>query len=81
MSRAMVCDQCGAVLPLNARGEAESGEDAAWLSLTAGGSTYDLCTRVCAHALLDDDDFRASVDAYTEIITEIANVVRDERDA
>lgn len=79
MSKALMCDACGEVLPLNSRGEHEGGEDAAWIRLTLASQTFDVCTRSCAVALLEREDVIAAHDAYTEVITGIATI-RDERE-
>jgi hypothetical protein len=74
MSKAIVCDQCGSVLVVNDRGESESetGEEAAWVKIVTTFAKYDLCTRACAHALLDSAEFVEAMDEGAAVIAEIA---------
>lgn len=72
-----MCDQCGETLPLDSRGEAENGEDSAWLSLSLANDSHDFCTRSCVHAFLERQDVIAAHDAYAESITGIALLIRD----
>lgn len=81
MSRALVCDNCGESLTLNARGEHDGGEDAAWLRLEVGGQGYDLCTRSCVVAFLEHADVIAAHDAYAESITGVARAIAGEDDS
>ena len=81
MSRGLVCDHCGTVLPLNAKGENEFGEDAAWLHISTGvmETAWDLCSRSCAVELLADGEVVAQVlDAELAAIAEITRGIRGE---
>lgn len=78
MSRAMLCDQCDAVLPLNARGEHEGGEDAAWIVVHIATLKLDVCSRSCAHELLDRADIVAAHDSYLEVIAGITRDISDD---
>lgn len=80
MSRALCCDNCGTVLPINAKGENDAGEDAAWLVLkTTTQESFDLCTRSCMHEFIDRPEFVEAIEAWQETIAEIAGVIRDRR--
>ena len=84
MSRALVCDNCGVTLgPLDKNGEHESGEDAAWVQVSARGLNewLDACTRSCAVELIESGPFADAVDAQAEVISSIARAVRDDRAA
>ena len=81
MSRGRICDQCGTVLAVNRKGDDHDGESAAWMTLTTGdGSALDLCSRSCAHELLDDEDFVTAYEANVEAIVGIARVIRGDDD-
>lgn len=79
MSRAMVCDNCGAVLPLDLNGGSSTGEDSAWIAITAANSTFEVCTRSCAHELLDRPDVVEAINAWLETVTDIANSIAEAR--
>lgn len=79
MSRALVCDQCGVSLVLNSRGESPDGDDAAWIKLSIANQSFDLCTRSCVVALLDEPEVIALHDEYTETITGIASLIEEGR--
>lgn len=76
MSRALVCDHCEESLVLNAKGEHEGGEDAAWIRLTIANESYDLCTRSCAVAFLDRPEVIEAHNAWAEAITDISRAIR-----
>jgi hypothetical protein len=80
--KGLICDNCGTVLALDGRnGESSTGEEAAWISIEAGGLSVLACTRACAIELLGDDgQLREVIDAYAVMISEIAHAVngRDE---
>lgn len=78
MSKGLVCDQCGALLVLNSRGESDTGEEACWLSVDTTFGHFDLCTRECAHALLDSPDFVEHMIKGAECIAEIVAIINDE---
>lgn len=73
MSKAMVCDQCGTVLVVNDRGDDANGDSAAWIVLETAYRKYDLCSRACVHALVDDEDFEY---VYEDGIAAVAAVTR-----
>lgn len=75
MSRGLVCDQCGGTLLVDQHGEDEAGESAAWLKIVTTFGSYDVCTRSCAVALIESDDFAAAVDAQTEAIAEVVRAI------
>jgi hypothetical protein len=75
MSAGRVCDHCGETIVLNRRGDADNGEDAAWLRLEAADEMFDLCTRACVVAFLDRDEVIKAMDAHTESITGIARSI------
>jgi hypothetical protein len=54
MSAGVICDNCNTVLAVMANGDDADGERAGWLTIEAGGMSWDLCTRACALHLLDD---------------------------
>jgi len=80
MSRALVCDHCGTVLPLNARGEADSGEDSGWLKVTTLNESHDVCTRACLHEFIDRPEFVEAHEAWQQVIAEIVQVINEGRD-
>lgn len=47
MSDALLCDNCGEVLPVNERGDDANGDSAAWLVLKSTYGKFDLCSRSC----------------------------------
>lgn len=81
MSKGLVCDHCQSVIPLNARGEADSGEDAAWVRISTVGfdTTWDACSRSCAVELLEGE-IGAVLDAELEAITKISQAIGGEDD-
>lgn len=83
MSRALVCDgpDCSALLYVNSRGDDADGESEAWIMVETAGSSFNLCTRACAHALLDDEGFVAAVTAQQEAVAEVARLIREGREA
>lgn len=80
VSAAKVCDNCGVTIQLNARGEADDGDDAAWLRLHAANESFDLCTRSCVVEFLERPGFVEAMDAWTETITGIARTIRGDDD-
>lgn len=80
MSNGIVCDNCGEVLVVNERGDAENGEEAAWLKIITSVDRYDLCSRACAVVLLDDPDFVERMDTQLELIASIAHAIIGETD-
>jgi hypothetical protein len=83
LSRALVCDQCGSALSLNAKGEHEYGEDAAWLKISTGAyaTAWDVCSRSCAVELIDNGVVASVVDAELQSIAEIVRAIHGEGDA
>lgn len=75
MSKALVCDQCGYSVALNRRGETDTGEEATWLTIETTWNHADLCTRACAIAYINDEDFVARHDAEAEAVMEVARVI------
>ena len=82
MSHAIVCNNCGDVLVLQANGDDENGESAGWLQVAVrDGEVWDACTRSCAVELLSDDGpVRPILDAHAEMVAEIARTVREGRE-
>lgn len=80
MSAAVLCDQCGTMLPVNARGDDEYGERAAWIGLVVAGSDYETCTTTCAIQFLQRDDVLEALADQLEAISEIARVIREADD-
>lgn len=76
----MVCDACGTVLHVNRRGDAENGEEAGWVEVVTTFGRFDLCTRACVVALMDDDEFVAHHDAGLEAIAEVIRAIQDADD-
>lgn len=79
MSRAVVCENCGSVLIVNQNGEDDEGEISGWLAIEAGGRSFDACTRSCAVALIEGPIVEV-LDAYQEMITGIAQIIRGDAD-
>lgn len=81
MSRGRICDQCGTVLTVDRNGDDMDGESAAWMVLTAGRDALDLCSRSCAHELLDSEEFVTAYEGHVETIVGVARAIRgDEED-
>jgi hypothetical protein len=78
MSAGMICDNCGDVLPVNDRGDAENGEEAGWVHISTTWVRADLCTRACAIAYLQSDVFVTRHEHELAVITEIANAIADD---
>lgn len=76
MSRGIVCDNCGECLVVNKNGEDEDGESSGWLKLITGVGDYDLCTRACLAALLDDEHFVEAMTVHAEGIAEVIRTIR-----
>lgn len=76
----MVCDgpACDALLYVDANGDDANGESAAWVKVHTTWGRYDLCTRACAVALMDDPDFVGRHDAEAEAIAAVAVLIRDD---
>lgn len=81
MSAGVICDQCGVVLEVSARGDDEMGEYACWLKIETTYGKYDLCSRACVVAFMEDEDFVAVMDAQAEVVAAIARSLRGEDDA
>lgn len=81
MSNALACDNCNTVLPLNARGESDTGEDSAWLVVTTRGfgTSWDACTRSCAIELINGDIGQV-VDAELEAISSVVRAIDEGRE-
>jgi hypothetical protein len=82
MSKGLICDHCGTVLELNDRGDAENGENAAWLLISTGtfGTSWDACSRSCAVQLIEEGPIGVVLDAELEVISDIARVIREDRE-
>lgn len=83
MSRGLICENCGAVTPVNRSGEnrIDDSESVAWIEIRGGSMTLDACTRSCAIQLLaDGTELALHVDASLEVVTDIARTIREDRD-
>lgn len=80
MSRGLICDQCGEVLAVNANGDDDAGESSAWLAVDTTFGRFDLCTRACVVALMDDEDFVAHVEAGQAAVAEVVQALREARE-
>lgn len=78
MSAGLICDQCGETLVVNDRGDSETGEEAGWLKIRTVFASFDVCTRSCAVALIESDEFAQRLDAGAEIIAEITGAIRND---
>lgn len=84
MSKGLICDNCGESLaPLDKNGEHVSGEDAAWIMVSARGldGWQDACTRSCAVQIIESGPFAEAVDAQAEVIADIARTIREDRES
>lgn len=83
MSKGLICDHCETALALNARGDAENGEDAAWLRISTGGfdTSWDACSRSCAVQLIEVGPIGPVLDAELEVISEISRTITEGRAA
>lgn len=80
MSRGLICDACGAVLAVDDRGEDDAGESSCWLEVRTTFGRFDLCTRACVTALMEDEDFIAHVDAGAEAVAEVVRAITEARE-
>jgi len=81
MSNAKSCNNCGAVLVLDAKNgrEDDAGELYGWVTIAAAGLNLDACTRSCATELLADGGvLAATLDAYIEQIAWVTRAITDE---